>query len=255
MAALKWDHVVHYVNDLDESIRVFTDNGLAAFHGGSHVQWGTYNALSYFGLTYIEFLGIENRTLVEQTDSTHVVVKDSLSYLPEQEAFSRVALRTDDIDELAVSLRAHGLKLSPIMDSKRVNAKGELIEWRMMTIQGDFHGLPYPFIIQWKGTDADRLESMTKSGTIQPHPAGETEIQEAVFYVKDAALTAKHWSELFGLNKVASSEEGEATLQIGEQSFIFKNNAVVGLKQLVFQTESEQLTGKTITIGEGEYRF
>ncbi|GJM75605.1 hypothetical protein HMSSN036_78210 [Paenibacillus macerans] len=64
---LKWDHTVQYVNDLDTPVEAFAKWGLTAFKGGSHKFWGTYNALSYFGLTYIEFLGIEDRALAEKS--------------------------------------------------------------------------------------------------------------------------------------------------------------------------------------------
>jgi len=42
MATIQWDHSVHYVNDLDLAIKTFAENGLRAFRGGSHKQWGTH---------------------------------------------------------------------------------------------------------------------------------------------------------------------------------------------------------------------
>lgn len=66
------------------------------------------------------------------------VVKDAVDTLPDHEVLSRVVIRTDDIEEMAASLEAAGLSLSPIMDGKRLDNKGRLIEWRMMTIDGDF---------------------------------------------------------------------------------------------------------------------
>jgi hypothetical protein len=58
MTTLKWDHAVQFVNQPDEAIATFAGQGLNAFAGGRHPGWGTWNALSYFGLTYIEFLAI-----------------------------------------------------------------------------------------------------------------------------------------------------------------------------------------------------
>ncbi|MNO63714.1 hypothetical protein D3C76_544260 [compost metagenome] len=103
MATMKWDHLVHYVNDLSKPIASFEDHGLVAFKGGSHKDWGTYNALSYFGLTYIEFLGIENLELAKATEHNRVV-KDAVKVLPEHEILSRVVIRTDNIEEVAASL-------------------------------------------------------------------------------------------------------------------------------------------------------
>ncbi|WP_151735182.1 VOC family protein ['Paenibacillus yunnanensis' Narsing Rao et al. 2020] len=253
MAELIWDHLVHYINDLDQPVEQFREHGLIAFRGGSHTSWGTYNSLSYFGLTYIEFLGIENLELAKATEH-NVVVRDAVHVLPEHEVLSRVVLRTDDIEAVEASLKAAGLALSPIIDGKRLDNEGRLIEWRMMTIDGDFQGLVYPFIIQWSGTDLERLQRLTESGVIQPHPAGNTDMVSAVFRVSDPAAAAKHWGELFGLS-VAESEGGSYSLQIGEQSFAFVQGDENQFKQVVFETDSAELKGKTIQIGEGEYVF
>lgn len=254
MTTVNWDHTVHYVNDLNNAIQTFQKNGLIAFKGGSHKQWGTYNALSYFGLSYIEFLGIEDRELAKNADASNLVVKDSVTLLPAHEVLSRVAIRTDDIDDTAAFLQANGLTLSPIIDGKRLDTHGQLIEWRMFTIAGDFQGLVYPFVIQWKGTDEERLESLTKSGIIQSHPAGNTTIQSGVFYVSDPSAVAAHWQTLFGL-AVTESDETSVTLAIGDKSFIFKQGDANQLTTLLFRTESYDLKEKTIAIGQGEYVF
>lgn len=249
MASFLWDHTVHYVNNLDRAIDIFKENGLIAFHGGSHTDWGTYNALSYFGLTYIEFLGIEDEDLVEKTDTTNVIVKEAPVFLPENEGFGRIALRTNDIDAVYEALKEKGLDLNPIIDGRRMNAQGQLIEWRMMTINGDFQGILYPFIIQWNGNDEERLSAMKKSGVIQPHPAGETTIEKAVFIANDPEAVSSHWNTLFQLEKA-----GENTLKIGSQFFEFKQGPSSGMKQIVFRTNGH-LQGKSFKIGNGEYLF
>lgn len=55
MATLQWDHAVQFVNQPEAAIQTFADQQLRAVAGGRHPGWGTRNALSYFGLTYIEF--------------------------------------------------------------------------------------------------------------------------------------------------------------------------------------------------------
>ncbi|WP_339281142.1 VOC family protein [Paenibacillus sp. FSL H8-0282] len=253
MATMKWDHLVHYVNDLAKPVEIFGAHGLVAFKGGSHKDWGTYNALSYFGLTYLEFLGIENLELAKATEH-NLVVKDAVKLLPEHEVLSRVVIRTDDIEEVAASLKAAGLSLSPIIDGKRLDNEGRLIEWRMMTIAGDFGGLVYPFIIQWSGTDTERVERLTSSGVIKPHPAGEVEIVRAEFHVSDPEAAANHWGTIFGL-PVTKSEDDTFSLKIGDRSFAFVQGDENQFKQVVFETDSLDLKGKKISIGDGEYVF
>ena len=96
MTKVKWDHIVHYVNDIEEPIDLFKEKNLIAFRGGSHKQWGTYNSLSYFDLTYIEFLGIENRDLVKHVKEPNRVVKDAIQYLPEHEALTHSCCHYQD---------------------------------------------------------------------------------------------------------------------------------------------------------------
>ncbi|MNC37527.1 hypothetical protein D3C75_860950 [compost metagenome] len=184
----------------------------------------------------------------------NVVVRDAVTVLPEHEVLSRVVLRTDDIEAIEASLKAAGLSLSPIIDGRRLDNKGRLIEWRMMTIDGDFQGLVYPFIIQWNGTDEERLERLTSSGVIQAHPAGNAEIVSAVFRVSDPAAAAKHWGELFGL-PVTESEVDLFSLKIGDQSFDFVQGDENQFKQVLVTTDSPALKGKTVRVGEGEYVF
>lgn len=182
------------------------------------------------------------------------MVKDAVKLLPEHEVLSRVVIRTDDIEEVAASLKAAGLSLSPIIDGKRLDNEGRLIEWRMMTIDGDFGGLVYPFIIQWSGTDTERVERLTSSGVIKPHPAGEVEIVRAVFHVSDPEAAANHWGTIFGL-PVTKSEDDTFSLKIGDRSFAFVQGDENQFKQVVFETDSLDLKGKKISIGDGEYVF
>ncbi len=256
MATIEWDHTVHYVNDLEATIEKFREYGLIAFQGGSHKQWGTYNALSYFDLCYIEFLGVEDRALAESIDEPNDVVRDSVKLLPENEVLSRVALRTDDIDAVAAHLSGFDLDMSAIMDGKRLDAQGDLIEWRMMTIAGEYEGVPYPFVIQWKGTDQERRERLIENGVIQVHPAGDVSIMEAVFHVSDPVAVAKHWQEMFGFTTVGdSADAAEVTLAVGERTFVFKQGKENRMQQLIFETDADNLKGKTFLIGEGEYVF
>ncbi|QQZ63602.1 VOC family protein [Paenibacillus sonchi] len=257
MSSLQWDHTVHYINDLEQAVQTFTDNGLAAFPGGSHKLWGTHNALSYFGLNYVEFLAVENRELAESADTANLVVKDAVKLLPEHEGFSRVAIRTDDIEQTAALLQQQGLKLSPIMDGRRLNKQGQWIEWRMLTIGGHFQGLVYPFIIQWKGTDGQRQQELKTAGIIRPHPAGAVEVRAAVFSVTDPAATAAHWSQVIGLpfQNPGSAADGSVSLPIGDKAFVFRQGNGEQMQELLLATDAPGLAGRRIRFGQADYVF
>ncbi len=252
MATVKWDHTVHYVNDLQQVIQAFHDAGLVAALGGRHKDWGTYNALSYFDLSYLEFLGIEHAELAKQAEPDHVVVHDAVKHLPQEEILSRVALRTDDIETVAARLKERGAHLSEIFAGKRYDAKGNLIEWRMFSILGDLEGLSFPFVIQWGGTEEERREQLTKAGVIQKHPSGELAITKAVFEVAHPEEVALHWQKLFDFPR--RQVNGQEILQIDHQSFVFTAGSANRLQQIVFEGSST-LKGTQLTIGQGTYHF
>ncbi len=253
MLNLRWDHTVHYVNDLDAAVRVFQDHGLHAFRGGSHVEWGTYNALSYFGLSYLEFLGIENPDVLRQAKNINLVCRDAQKLLPEHQILSRVVMRTDNIEAIAAHLLRFGVALSRILAGKRLDAQGRLITWKMMTIDGDFRGLPYPFIIQWDRPDAERLQQLRENAIDVPHPAGEVKLQSAIFHVDRPELVAAHWQELFSLRREERAEG--SILKIAGQTFDFRQGNANRITALQFNTDAPSLKGTTLRIGEGDYIF
>jgi len=244
-----WDHTVHYVNDLDAAIATFADHGLRAFRGGSHTLWGTWNALAYFGLTYHEFLAIEHRPAAEAEDPRNVVVADAVRLLPDHEVLSRVALRTNAIDEAHRWLTSQGLSTGPIVDGKRRNPQGEWIEWRMFLVSGDDQGLAYPFVIQWKGSDDERLAQLTQAGLLEPHPVGPVTLDAAVFSVRDPRAVANHWSHLFGWPAPSSHFE----VPVADKAFRFQSGSDNALVRLEFSAPPP-LGGTSFRLGGGEYR-
>lgn len=117
MATLQWDHAVQFVNQPEAAIEIFAGQQLRAVAGGRHPGWGTRNALSYFGLTYIEFLAIADPDELRAATDKFLLSRDAARLLPENEALFRVALRSDDIDATHDQLRRTGVTVSPIVDT------------------------------------------------------------------------------------------------------------------------------------------
>jgi hypothetical protein len=254
VANLSWDHTVHYVRNLDSAVEIFNKKGFHAFRGGSHTTWGTYNALSYFGLCYLEFLAIENSELVEKNKNVNAVVYDAARLLPEKEAIARLAIRTDDIEETVRSLIEKGLELSPIVAGSRINTLGNKIEWKMASVKGDYEGVVYPFFIQWKESDENRLLSLTNAGAIQPHRGGDVSLKEVIIHSLDPQKVAYHWCDVFGLEM----EEGSGDflrIRMQDQFFTFQKGSNDQSMTLIFHTDMDELKGTTFFIGEGEYKF
>ncbi|KAA9002446.1 VOC family protein [Affinibrenneria salicis] len=254
MANLLWDHAVHYVNNPDEAITAFTGHQLLAVRGGVHPDWGTHNALSYFGLTYIEFLSIYDADKLAEVQDSFLLSRDALKLLPAHQVLNRVALRSADIDATHATLARQGLSLSPILDGKRHDAQGNLIEWRIFTIDGSYQGVAYPFIIQWGNPDEERLKLLRQRGLDRPHPAGAVTMAAALFDVEQPQAVAAHWQQLFGL---ARDPQDPARLLIGEegQRFIFRHGSLNRLSAIQLRTDHPELAGSSLRIGDGEYQF
>ena len=90
MATLQWDHAVQFVNQPEAAIEIFAGQQLWAVAGGHHPGWGTRNALSYFGLTYIEFLAIADPDELRAATDKFLLSRDAARLLPENEAYSPI---------------------------------------------------------------------------------------------------------------------------------------------------------------------
>ena len=242
MATLTWDHAVQFVNQPEAAIQALSGQKLNAVAGGRHPGWGTRNALSYFGLTYIEFLAI--------ADDAELLSAAETRLLPDNEALYRVALRSDDIERTHAELHEQGLRVSPIVNGQRDDPQGNVIRWRIFTIDGDFDGLVYPFILQWGEEDDARLSRLQAQGLAAPHPLGEIELQRAVFTVQHPQALRDRWQLLFGF-----APQGEQGLAVGGREFLFRQGAANQLTELVFRVADPALKGRRFRVGNGEYLF
>ncbi|MCP5738233.1 VOC family protein, partial [Klebsiella pneumoniae] len=77
-----------------------------------------------------------------------------------------------DIDATHDQLRRTGVTVSPIVDGQRNDPQGNIIRWRIFTIDGDTAGLVYPFVLQWGEDDATRLTRLRAQRLDAPHPLG-----------------------------------------------------------------------------------
>lgn len=253
MAELHWDHTIQFTNHLDQAISLFGDYGFRVAEGGKHKLWGTSNALLYFDLSYIEFLTIFDWKLAEQADRGNRVTYDAVKLLPETQRLNFVAIRSTDIQENYKEFKEKGVHVGPMMDGKRLDTEGRLIQWKMFTIDDDIDGLAYPFFIQWQGSDKDRLVQLKDSGVIKTHPAGEANVQTAVFNVSRPEQVAKKWSELLHLDAVI--EDRNPVIHIADKTFVFERGNENRLDRLLIKTDSEKLKGSHISIGYGNYYF
>lgn len=194
-----FDHLVHFVQNPQEAVEEMKRMGIYAFAGGNHEKWGTYNSLSYFGLSYIEFLGIRDRMKAEAAAIDHDLTKQAVSLLPHIQGFNRIALRTNQIEKIADKAQRLGYRIDGPVDGERTRDDGVTLRWKMLFIKDDHSELPLPFIIQWDQSDEERRLDLDEK--INGHSVGKVEVQDLVFAVHDVERQTETWSHLFGLKK------------------------------------------------------
>ncbi|WP_028390911.1 VOC family protein [Bacillus cihuensis] len=196
--AFVFDHLVHFVEDPKVAIEELESYGIHAVEGGVHEKRGTYNTLSYYDLSYIEFLGTYDRILVEQTEHLPNSLQETIVLDRFAEGFSRFAVRTTNIDNDAEKFREKGLKVNGPVPYSRKRPDGSLIEWQLLFVGDDQNELQLPFIIQWHDSDEVRRNEQIKKGVIVEHPAGIA-FSHVMFAVKDVDYAIEKWSNLLEL--------------------------------------------------------
>ena len=243
---LQFDHIIHYMEKPEDGLEELNKRGIHSVNGGSHEKRGSYNTLSYFGLSYIELLGIYNQQLFKSSGAAQLTYSpfEDIAKNHFSEGFAKINLRTTDLYELARKLTCHGIKTNGPIQLSRRKPDGNLLEWELLYAGGHQGQLPLPFFIDWGVRDEERFESLKKDGTIKPHAAGDLSLDSILFAVRDAKETATLWKSLFELEsgKMYIDETLQATcypLKLGEMTFIFASPNQSGKLSQILEEKGE----------------
>lgn len=207
--ALQFDHFVHLTPDPTEAAKDFQKIGLHAVQGGKHEKLGTYNTLSYFDLSYVELIGIFDEALVKEASSVKYSLRDTFIENNLEFGPQRIALRSDNLQELAEHFKAQGLEVNGPTDFSRTRPDGTLVTWKLLFAGKEDDSLRLPFFIEWDEKDNERRADLTERGVIAPHSLGNIQVDGAAFAVRNIEETAALWSELLQLEKGESYEDEE----------------------------------------------
>lgn len=197
---LSFDHLVWFKHKPENAKQPLSEQGIRVVHGGRHESWGTYNTLSYFDLSYIEFLGIEQLSIAEQHEENRLITQIVQQLAKEnREGPAKIAIRTDRINELATKLRKERFTVHGPLPGKRVTASGEEIKWNLLFIEDQPNQLSFPFFIQWEKSDEERLSSFKKKGMVGRHTGENSKLESVGFVVRDLEETITTWGKLLNL--------------------------------------------------------
>ncbi|PEL14340.1 VOC family protein [Bacillus sp. AFS017336] len=199
---LSFDHLVWFFKKPEEAILPLKQKGIHVANGGRHKSWGTYNTLSYFGLNYIEFLGIENLSIAEKHDENRLITQIVEQLAKEnREGPATIAIRTNQIEELAIKLKSEGLKVYGPLTGERIRADGQLIKWSLLFPESKEQKVLLPFFIEWEKTDEERYSELEHQGLIGSHELGEAKLESVGFVVNNLEKTLEVWKHLFDLKQ------------------------------------------------------
>jgi len=187
---LSFDHLVWFHHKPEDVIQPLSEKGIHVAHGGRHELWGTYNTLSYFGLSYIEFLGIDELSIAKQHEENRLITQivEQLAQ-KNREGPAKIAIRTNQIHELAIKLKQDGHTVYGPLPGQRVTTSGEVIRWSLLFIEDQPNQLSFPFFIQWEKSDEERLSTFKEKGIIGRHSGENAKLESIGFVVRDLEET------------------------------------------------------------------
>lgn len=155
---LSLDHIVFAGRDLQSATKEYGNLALKSVKGGEHKSWGTYNYLAYFSNScYIEWLGIHNVELAEQSENPliqHLVYTLST----QKQGPFQMALRTTKLDDYVQHFEDNNIPFTGPIAGQREKQDGSTLHWRMLFPTYDFTKETLPFLIEWGQSEAERFD-------------------------------------------------------------------------------------------------
>lgn len=198
--AFEFDHLVHFVGSPEEAKESLKQHGLHVVNGGRHEHGGTYNTLSYFDLSYVELIGVVNRSLAEKSAEKYSL-RDTFKKDNYTIGLSRIALRSLNLEVEAERFKSLGLEVFGPFPLSRKRPDGSVVSWKLLFAGRENEELGLPFFIQWDDSDEERKADLTEQGTIAPHPKGDLKLSSIGFAVRNLDTTVEKWSKYLDLEK------------------------------------------------------
>lgn len=247
----KLDHIVHFVESPEKLIEQTKNIGLYTVPGGKHDMWGTYNSLCYFGLSYIEYIGIFDEELYLDSAKEPFTLHETYLKRNRRNGFNRIALRTNSIEEDAKRLRVLGLSVFGPQNFSRTRPDGSVVKWKLLHFGFQEQDLDLPFLIEWEGEGQERYEELKQLGTIKNHPLGNLKIKEISFSVPNLKIAEK-WAGLFEYKVEKSDTCMKLIAPEYELTFNKKDSSPSEISHVTISGSNEE---KEIVIENGKYIF
>jgi hypothetical protein len=162
------DHLVLAVADPDEAAAALErDLGLEASGGGRHDALGTFNRLVWLGDSYLELIGVFDRSLAEAS----WIGAPAVRALDAGGGLATWALASDAIDVDVADRRSVGADLAQPIPGERRRPDGAVVRWRLSAPRQLGPGEP-PFLIEHDMAAAEWMPADRAARADQRHPIG-----------------------------------------------------------------------------------
>ena len=199
MTLLGIDHLVVAVADPDgAALALERELGLAFTGGGRHDRAGTFNRLVFLGDTYLELIGVFDRSLV-MAGATFPVGRAALALLDEgREGLATWAIATDDCAAEARRLRAAGSPIGEPVAGSRTRPDGEVVRW--LTAFPQLGPGEPPFLIEHEPAGTEWGPVARQARAAFRHPAGgRLRVGSLDLPVPDPVAAAARHRDVLGL--------------------------------------------------------
>ncbi|GGB73550.1 VOC family protein [Staphylococcus nepalensis] len=231
MKDLKLDHIVHYVQQLDNF--KFPGHIFTLHQGGKHDRLGTYNRLAYLNNAYIELLDVykpETLQKIIKSEEGRVSFPSKIVQDHYQQGLKTIAFQTQDISKLKENLEAQNIEVVGPIEMDRENTKGEKTTWKLLYIADPDYRVKPPFFIQWGESVKERETKIAP-------------LRQEAFTIKGIEInsternhTAEKWKQWFGM-EVVSHSETETTLKLKNDDVVYRiyDGAYSGYKAVILK--------------------
>lgn len=232
---MKLDHVVYFTKQSPTDIVVEQRKlGWYTVVGGSHTQWGTYNALMYVNNAYIEWLSLESEQIAVKCENP--LVQLYLYDRNDGEGWGTVCFSVKGIEDFNQQLINKGYTTSGVLNAERTTVQGDTRKWRMVFIEQEpSDALPYPFFIEWEKDEQTRWDELRQDGTLVKSNE-RLEITDCLFSVENAEETTNQWSTLLGVKKTE-----DTVIELSNCRMKFIDGASRGKKERLADISIEHL--------------
>ncbi len=190
------DHLVVAVADPDGAAAQLSRTlGLEATGGGRHDALGTFNRLVWLGDTYLELIGVFERSLAQRS----WIGEPTVRVLDDGGGLATWALASDALERDVADLRATGADLGDPMPGERRRPDGAVVRWRLSAPPRLGPSEP-PFLIEHDVGSAEWTSRDRAGRAGQRHPIGGAVRLEALeLAVDDVNLAIQRFTRSAGL--------------------------------------------------------